>query len=715
VSAEQSAAGRDLTVHGDVHTLIAINSMSGDVRAAQSTASPLPIPQELLPEVEGFHNHDDVLQRLTDAGFDEARTEALVGVPGSGKTSLAIHWANLVTHRFVDGRIYLNLRGSGTGREKPLEVHDALGQLIQSLTRQSQDSVPADTDQRGRLWRSLSHERKLFILLDNAVDADQVAPLLPNGPHTVTMVTSRNALTKLTELRGVRITTITPLTPDESVAMLRHLLGEHVEIQDDELRELARLCGHLQLALRVAATRLLRSPLLTAADLIEELTERGTRVMDPVRAVFESAHQQLQPESARLFRLLGAAPGSILSVDSVVALAGGRPRDAKDLIQDLAQSHLLVLDKGKRCVMHDLLQAYAAQLADAPDHQAEVDAGLTRLGKWYATRATHAALALGSPMRPHSSLDAASNPFSSGRDAQDWYRDEAENLAIMVTTLADRHMFDTALMLCQATVELRAFNNAKSWKALAEKGLQLAEAFDDLDAQAFFHESLGKSYAQSGQPAQAVELHAKALDLRLQTGDLAGQARSLNALGLAAWRLGDLGKAEQTLNESLARAREAAEPRLEALALMNLGLTALSQAEQSASAVPTTATTTTDPRAHNARALALLDEALQLLDPDTQAFYATNALYNRARALSALAEHTAADATAQQAVAQARDLGNDLLLAPALRVLATTKTALGDTAAAEQCLTEALEILHTLGDTDREARFRSQLEQLRSC
>ncbi len=276
----------------------------------------------------------------------------------------------------------------------------------------------------------------------------------------------------------------------------------------------------------------------------------------------------------------------------------------------------------------------------------------------------------------------------------------------MVTTLADRHMFDTALMLCQATVELRAFNNAKSWKALAEKGLQLADAFDDLDAQAFFHESLGKSYAQSGQPAQAVELHAKALDLRLQTDDLAGQARSLNALGLAAWRLGDLGKAEQTLNESLARAREAAEPRLEALALMNLGLTALSQAEQPVAA---------DPHAHNTRALALLDEALQLLDPDTQAFYATNALYNRARALSALAEPAAADATAQQAVAQARDLGNDLLLAPALRVLATTRTALGDTAAAEQCLIEALEILHSLGDTDREAQFRSQLEQLRSC
>lgn len=688
---EPTAAQQHVTVQGNAQTVIAITNMSGDVNAGPSSRSALPVPQELLPAVEGFHNHDETLRWLTDRGFDEARADVLAGPPGSGKTALAIHWANLVAHQFPDGRIHLNLRGTGKGA--PLDVHDALGRLLQSLGRDPQ-GIPSDTEQRGCLWRSLSFDRKLFVLLDDAVDAEQVAPLLPNGPHTVTVITSRDALTELTELRGVRVTTVNPLAPDESVAMLRYLLGEHSDAQDDELRLLADLCGHLQLALRVAATRLLRSPLLTASELNEELVEHG-RVLEPVRVVFDSAYRHLESESARLFRLLGMAPGSILAVDTVVALAGGKPTQAKRLIEDLRQNHLVTLDKDRRCVMQDLLQAYAGQLAESPEHQAEAEAGLARLGTWYAERATAAALALGSPMRPRNTDQEPRQIFDSGRTAQNWYRNEAENLTVMVTALTEHHMLDTALTLCQAVAELRAFNNATSWTPVAKKGLEIAEAFDDVAAQAFFHESLGKSSAQSGKPTQAIPFHEKALELRLRIGDLAGQARSLNALGLTAWRIGDLDHAEQQLTESRIRARAAQDVRLEALALMNLGLVALT-------------------RTHHRDALDLLDAALERLDGKAQAFYMSNALYNRALALSGLGERATADASAEQAAGLARELANPLLLAPALRVLAITKAALGDAAAAERCLTEAIEILQTLGDTGRETQFREQLARLRN-
>jgi tetratricopeptide (TPR) repeat protein len=704
VGSDESIAGQNVTVHRDVHTLITIKNMSGNIESSRPPVPELPVPEELLPEIEGFHNHDEVIRQLTEPGFDAARTEVLAGQPGSGKTSLAVHWANLVAHQFPDGRIHLDLRGSGQG--EPLDVHEALGRLLQSLLGESA-AVPADTDRRGTLWRSLSYRRRLLILLDDAAGAKQVAPLLPTGPHTVTVVTSRAALTELAELKGVRITTVHPLTPDESLALLRHLLGDRIDAQDEELRELADLCGHLQLALRVAATRLVRSPLLSAAELNAELVVERGRVLEPVWAVFESSYRHLRPESSRLFRLLGIAPGSILPLDAVIALTGEEPAKAKRSIEDLCRNHLLALDRDRRCIMQGLLQAYAAHLADAPDHRTESEAGLSRLGSWYATLTTAAALALGSPMRPRIADPAPSDAqvFSSGRAAQSWYRDEADNLTVLVQALLDRHMLGTALTLCQALVELRAFNNATSWAPLAQKGLDLAEAFNDLSAQAFFHESLGKSFGQSGQPALAIPLHRKSLELRVEIDDLAGQARSLNAIGLAHWRLGDLHRAQRRLTESRERAREAERSDLEALALMNLGLTALSRAELLGTAP--------ESRTRNAEALNLLDAALDRLDARTQTFYTANALYNRALALSGLADHANADATAQLSVDIARDLANPLLLAPALRVLAVTKAALADTAAAEQCLTEAIEILRTLGDTDRETRFHRQLTQLR--
>jgi hypothetical protein len=160
----------------------------------------------------------------------------------------------------------------------------------------------------------------------------------------------------------------------------------------------------------------------------------------------------------------------MLSVDAVVALAGGKPAEAKWLIEDLRQNHLPALDKDSRCIVHDLLQAYAAQLAGAPKYQAEAQAGLPQLKAWYAERATAAALVLGSPIRLRGEGEPSRRIFISNRAAQSWYHDEAENLIVMVTALNEHHTLYTALTLCQALAELKAFNNATSWAPLAKEG-----------------------------------------------------------------------------------------------------------------------------------------------------------------------------------------------------------------------------------------------------
>ncbi|MFC7483574.1 hypothetical protein ACFQX7_31125 [Luedemannella flava] len=44
------------------------------------------------------------------------------------------------------------------------------------------ERVPAEVDQAASLFRTVTAERRLLVLLDNARDADQIRPLLPGGP-----------------------------------------------------------------------------------------------------------------------------------------------------------------------------------------------------------------------------------------------------------------------------------------------------------------------------------------------------------------------------------------------------------------------------------------------------------------------------------------------------------------------------------------------------
>ncbi|HEX2313981.1 MAG TPA: hypothetical protein VHJ17_09615, partial [Thermomonospora sp.] len=69
-------------------------------------------------------------------------------------------------------------------------------------------------------------------------------------------------------LRGARRHRLGGLSPEESVAMLRAVLGEgRVDGDVAAAREVARACAGLPLALRAAGARLLAQPGLTLRDL----------------------------------------------------------------------------------------------------------------------------------------------------------------------------------------------------------------------------------------------------------------------------------------------------------------------------------------------------------------------------------------------------------------------------------------------------------------
>ena len=137
-------------------------------------------------------------------------------------------------------------------------------------------------------------------------------------------------------------------------------------------RELADLCGRVPLALAVAAEQVARTAEPEPTDLLTELRDEqgrldalssGDDLTTDVRAVLSWSYRTADEDAARLFRLLGLAPGPDISVPAAAALSGLPGGRVRQLLDRLAALHLVEEKPGRRFEQHDLIRAYAAELA----------------------------------------------------------------------------------------------------------------------------------------------------------------------------------------------------------------------------------------------------------------------------------------------------------------------------------------------------------------
>ncbi|SFM91466.1 DNA-binding transcriptional activator of the SARP family [Streptomyces sp. cf124] len=357
------------------------------------TPSPRPFPQ-LPPSPTVFVGRRSELRRLAEvtdavgAGTGAPPTTVLIsGMPGIGKTSLAVRWAHAVAGRFPDGRLHVGLRGFDP-TEDPLEPDAALRTLLTALgvppARQ-----PGRTDSLAGLYRSLLVGRRLLVVLDDAADTEQVRPLLPASPGSLTLVTSRNSLSALIASGAHPLRLDLPPTTDARATLTAHLdhLAHTMVATDavdaahtaealgtrDTLDEIVSRCGRLPSALAIIAARAAQQPsrpLAALAALAAEL-RHSPRALDAfaapggvpdLRAVLTRSYRRLAPEHARLFRLLSLHPGPDLDAETAAALAGLPLRRARQALDALADAHLVTEHTPGRYAQHQLLRALAAEL-----------------------------------------------------------------------------------------------------------------------------------------------------------------------------------------------------------------------------------------------------------------------------------------------------------------------------------------------------------------
>lgn len=539
-----------------------------------------PTPRQLPADVYGFTGRSRELSQLdtllasSEDGSSSALIAAVSGSPGVGKTALAVHWAHRVSHRFPDGQLYVDLRGYEAG--SPMSTGDALARLLAAVGVPG-SAIPPDLDERAARWRTAAAGRRLLVMLDDVASVDQVRLLLPGTPSCMVLVTSRDTLGGLVALQGARRLPVDLLSLDESVTLLRTLIGSRVTEEPDAAEALADRCARLPLALRVAAELVDSRPGTPIADLVAELADHHRRLElldlgdgDNVRVVFSWSYRRLPPGSAQAFRWLGLHPGPDVDVHELAALGDGDAAAARRWVAPLIRAYLVNRVGDDRFSMHELLRVYAAELSRSQDDEAASVEALRRLFDRTVDRCT-AAMRLLHPASAAGARDDRRPELVTVADALAWL-DNRRPVLLALCALGYRVEFARQVITIAATL-WRYLEAGHYIDALAihTHALRAATTLGDEAAEADALTSLGAVSRLLGRYDAAADYLHRALDLYAHTDLPQGEARALSNLGVVDERLGKQSSAIAHHRRAVARYRAAGDRQGQASSLNNLG------------------------------------------------------------------------------------------------------------------------------------------------
>src|SRR2546423_1487487 len=123
---------------------------------------------------------------------------AIAGMAGVGKTQLAIHAAHLLAQQQPFDRVlFVNLRGFHPDPAQPPADPAAVLDGLLRLLGMPGHRIPHDLEARTAAYRGRLAGTRTLVLLDNAAEADQVRPLLPDTAGCPVLITSRRSLSDL--------------------------------------------------------------------------------------------------------------------------------------------------------------------------------------------------------------------------------------------------------------------------------------------------------------------------------------------------------------------------------------------------------------------------------------------------------------------------------------------------------------------------------------
>jgi tetratricopeptide (TPR) repeat protein/transcriptional regulator with XRE-family HTH domain len=559
-------------------------------------------PAQLPMTIRGFSGRrrelaelDTILEETGDPGA--TLVIVITGGAGTGKTTTALHWAHRVKHKFPDGQLYVNMRGiEGEGAELP--TSDAVRGLLDALGV-SAAVRPPTFDAQASLYRTMTADQRLLVLLDNALSAEHARALIPSSASCVTIVTSRDPMAGLVVREGAHRLRLGLLEHNDAQELLRNRLGAYRSNETPAaVSDIVHACGRLPLALSVVAARARLEagvPLTEiASGLRRSVTLDGLDLGDPsldVRGVFSWSYQALSEAAAEIFRIIGNHPTGAFDLPALAAAARRPERQIRALMRELEQANLVEHDESDLFSSHDLVQTYASELAqhlDGADVRAEV---ADRFANHYLAMSKRAANLLDPIRNPDSVLPEGADVLSGDRlvdtrqQAMEWFDLRRHTLRALVADRAGRgdharcwaiadamglYLQRTGRWTDQIAVQTKALRAAdhlarseckassNRYLAWALRGIeQLDEAcarlweavklygnVDDKVGQAACYIDIATVLADGMRYRDAIQLAEQARMTSEAAGDAVGSGRALNAIG---WDLLQLGDFEQAV------------------------------------------------------------------------------------------------------------------------------------------------------------------------
>ncbi|MEU4981681.1 tetratricopeptide repeat protein [Streptomyces sp. NPDC021969] len=528
-----------------------------------------------IPEFVGRAGELRIL--LTEATVGNDASTALPvtvihGMPGIGKTALAVHAAHQLTPAYPDAQLYVDLRGySG---QQPLDPAEALAGLLHTTGWHGE--LPSTVDERATRWREWTARRRALVVLDNARDAAQVVPLLPGSPACRVLVTTRN---RLAGLDGSASLFLDTLSGQEAASLFARVVGtSRVAAEPESLRRVADACACHPLALQVLASRFRHREAWDLQHLLDRLA-RANRPLQEfdalIDAVFSFSYTGLETRTQELFRLLALHPGPDLTLSEAAALGGPEFRDEpaglERCIEELLDSSLLEEPVRGRYRLHDLTRSYAAQVGMDTDAEGVQRAATGRLAAHYLATA-HRANRLARPHRralplplPHgtASWPEPAVALSDADEASVWLTVERANLMAVGGMAAAEHPQYAVLYPCVLAWSLKLWG---AWGVASELFEAALPALRTSGNRALLAQTLtarADLLAQRNH-GEALESATEALSIHEDLQDAHGRADALFQSGRARLAAGHGDTALPVLDQALALYRTVGDPSGEA-------------------------------------------------------------------------------------------------------------------------------------------------------
>jgi tetratricopeptide (TPR) repeat protein len=696
-------------------------------------------PQTLPRDIASFTGREPELAQLTDETAGNGGVVsiyAIGGMAGVGKTALAVHAAHQLAKRYPDGQVLLPLHGHTPGH-RPVAAADALASLLQSAGVDA-GQIPSGVGARARLWRHWLVGKRLLLVLDDAVDSDQVRPLLPGMGESLVLITSRRRLSALEDTHTISLDTLSTAEAGQLFAELAD--RANVTGDDDAVREITEMCSRLPLAVGMLARQLHHHPAWTVAERAADLAVARDRLelmraeSVSVAAAFDMSYRDLTAQQQKMFRRLGLHPGPSIDAYAAAALYGADYDTARQHLEALYDHYLLTELGHGRYRFHDLIRQHARTLAGMDDPGETRDA-ISRLSGYYECVASRADARLARYTRPAvitpGQRPGAEPVLASGDQALAWLRAERANLLACVAHAAQHTQPARVVALTAAlssllrtdgpgteALDLHAaaaraacdlgdwLGEAGAWYEIGtardlagdypagiearDQALSLYSAFRSRQGEANVLVEVGASRQLTGDYPGAAQALDRALDITRSLGDRLGQANALRNQGFLLQATGDYSGAFGALEQALDLCRDLGDQPGEAQTLDRLGMV-----RQLTGDFP--------------GAAEVLERALDIYTGLSHPLGQANALIELGTMRRITGDFRGAAQALRRALGLYRGLGHQLGEASTLNELGVVERMTGDLAGAAQAQRQALTISRRLGDPLGEASALNEL------